>query len=75
MDEFYTPAIEFAIWKQELEAEAYQNYLLDTYDPYADFDDDFTSDDDYEEYEYQDENYENEEFIDSYAESSLFGWD
>ena len=68
MDEFYTQETMTQIWNEELEAENLYNALIDAYDPYLDFDDD---------YEYEDEDpqdpYEGREDI--AMEAGLFGWD
>lgn len=70
MSEFYTTETVVAIWEQELTAQLAQD-LMDSYDPYSDFDDVDPDEDFPINYEYDD--YENEEHIDYYAEASLFG--
>ena len=66
MSEFYTAETIQSIREAELELEQYQ-LMLDKYDPYADFDDDFEEDtqDDYD--------FEGNE--DAGMEGYLFGWD
>ena len=63
MTEFYTAEVMAEIWNNELEAER----MLDAYDPYMDFDDDFEEDtqDDYDFYGNEDAG----------MEGYLFGWD
>ena len=39
MDEFYTTEAQTTIWNQALDAEVFQQALLDAYDPYDDYDD------------------------------------
>ena len=75
MNEFYTNATQVAIWKSEIDAENFQQAMLDAYDPYMDYDDgcpyclleDCVCDD-----EAQDA-YEGREDI--AMEAGLFGWD
>jgi len=68
MDEFYTQETMTEIWNEEVDNENFYNALIDAYDPYLDFDD---------EYEYEDEEpqdpYEGREDI--AMEAGLFGWD
>jgi hypothetical protein len=68
MTEFYTTATQVAIWNSEIDAENFQQAMLDAYDPYMDYEDD---------YEYEDEEqvdpYEGREDIG--MEAGLFGWD
>jgi hypothetical protein len=63
MTEFYTAEVMAEIWNNELEAER----MLDAYDPYMDYEDDFEEDtqDDYD--------FEGNE--DRGMEGYLFGWD
>lgn len=68
MDEFYTNDTQVAIWNEELDAERLHDALIDAYDPYLDFDDDY----EYEDEEPQDP-YEGREDI--AMEAGLFGWD
>jgi hypothetical protein len=68
LNEFYTQETMAQIWNEELEAENFYNALIDAYDPYLDFDDDY----EYEDEEPQDP-YEGREDI--AMEAGLFGWD
>ena len=67
MSEFYTAETQNSIWNEQLKAERDYEALIDKYDPYFDFDDDFEEDtqDDYD--------FEGNE--DAGMEGYLFGWD